>query len=348
MQYKNDYFSISAVLQKSLFTIKKNVYPFLVLSIVLSVSIIIILAIPRIFTGFTSIPYIMILAAVLASLLALTVFLSACSFTLDLCAKGSANFKKLIPKPAHVINYILFNIFIAAISIPFFIAFFIVASRLYVISYYSYISSIIVLSALYYYFLYFRPAFVPLSYVEGSNVMEGITASYELTHGNFWKLFFIFLLCVILVSIGSLFFTIGISITGPLALVLFSCAYLEFAGDSVSESEIEPQKEISEAEIREFLRQKYIEQKPEPQNTKPQIKIPPQLLQQQAQSKPQTAKLSARLATKLPEDPPARPAPRPPVIEDSESYLGKGTDITDYSNVNSNMIDLKNKGRKGK
>jgi len=57
---------------------------------------------------------------------------------------------------------------------------------------------------------------------------------------------------------------------------------------------------------------------------------------------------AALLATKLPEDPPARPAPRPPVIEDSESYLGKGTDITDYSNVNSNMIDLKNKGRKGK
>jgi len=334
MVYTENVFSISAVLQKSSSIIKKNIYPLLVSAIVFSLAIIIIFAVPRVFAGIASNLFISAPIAILMLLFAMAVLLSGCAFTLDLCTRGCANFKKLIPNPAHVINYLFFNILITVISIPLFILFFMFSVKLYLISYHGYVFLSVALSILYYYLFYFRMAFVPLAYTEGLSITEGITVSYELTRRSLGKFLFIFLLCLALITAGSLFFMIGISIAAPLALVIYSCAYLELTGSSEAQEEQEDPK-IPEQPVKQNY---YVEkQKVETPRARPQIeiqKMKPQMEIQTAAARPQPETQTSRV--------------RPPVIEDKESYLGKGTDITDYSNVNSNMIDLKNREKKGR
>ncbi|MDR3113154.1 MAG: hypothetical protein LBU09_02125, partial [Endomicrobium sp.] len=99
------FYSIRTILGNSLAVIKKNIYPLLILAIIFSVLIILAVSLQR-FAAASQRPYMSMLAVLLTNIIELAAFMSSCSFILDLCRTGKAHLKRLLPNPAHCINYI--------------------------------------------------------------------------------------------------------------------------------------------------------------------------------------------------------------------------------------------------
>jgi hypothetical protein len=242
-----EHFSISYVLNKSLYIIKKNLYPLLILAIIFSAAVTLALVVPLFFKGVLSNRISYAIFSIALGLFCAIVFMSACSFTLDLCARGKADFKKLIPQPIHTLRLLISGFLLAVFSIPFYMIFALLGIMVSFLSYKGFLLLSIALSIFYYYFICFRMAFAVLFYAEGRGAFEGLAGSYDLTSENGWPLLFLFILCAGLNFAGSLFFFIGVSLTAPITLVIYSCAYLH-CSPPVFEDEPQIRDEVREAE----------------------------------------------------------------------------------------------------
>ncbi|MDR1942367.1 MAG: hypothetical protein LBQ47_08580 [Endomicrobium sp.] len=249
-------FSIKNVFQKAFETVKKNVFPFLVL--VIAFTVIFILEFITAASGDT--------LRLIVNLFSSFFVLCAFSFILNMCRQSKdGDFTSFVLPLGAFLRIIILSVIAGIILIPAGILAGLLLSRLYAHSYINYVILLISFFAACIYFSV-RFAFIVPAYIDNMDITEGIGHSFNLTRGNFVKLAFLFIICFLVTAIGEIGFVL-VTVTWPLVLIIYACAYLQLHGNE----DLQETETSLDADPWEAARNKYKQKSPKDLAKEPKL-----------------------------------------------------------------------------